>query len=84
MVLSAIWLAYPQLKQIAQRVPPWMIACIALAVLIIVVRPKAIFALAPVLAAIAVLQFFGWLFKPLPQKKRSASRSGKAKVQKPD
>jgi hypothetical protein len=71
LVLCAIWLAYPQLEKITQRVPPWMLGCIVLGMLIIIVRPRMVIYLAPVLAAIAVLQFVGWLFKPLPQQKRS-------------
>jgi hypothetical protein len=70
LVLCAIWLAYPQLEKITQRVPPWMLGCILLGMLVVVVRPRMILYLAPVLAAIAVLQFVGWLFKPLPQPKR--------------
>ena len=75
LVLGAILLAYPQLVQISQRVPPWLIGCILLAAMIVAIRPKAILVLAPIVAAIAVLQFVGWLFKPLPQKKRAGQRA---------
>ena len=34
-VLCAIWLAYPQLVQISQRVPPWLIGCILLGALVV-------------------------------------------------
>jgi hypothetical protein len=70
LVLCAIWLAWPQLLQITQRVPPWIFGCILLALLIVMIRPKAILILGPVVAGIFVLQFMGWLFKPLPRKTR--------------
>ncbi|MFV1965433.1 MAG: hypothetical protein ACC628_08430 [Pirellulaceae bacterium] len=78
LVLCTIWLALPQLKQITQRVPPWMFGCILLALAIVIIRPRYIVALAPVLGAIAVLQFVGWLVKPLPQKRRPRPQSGNA------
>lgn len=78
LVLGAIWLAYPQLEQLFQRVPPWLVAVVGLALLVVVVRPKAIFAVAPILGAVAVLQFFGWLMRPLPQPKRKPSQRRKS------
>jgi hypothetical protein len=74
LVLGAIWLAYPQLKQIVERVPAWMMVSVGLAVAVLVVRPRAILAIGPVLLVIFVLQFLGWLFRPLPNPKRSTTR----------
>jgi len=66
LTLTAVWLAFPQLDDIADRVAPWMLAVIGIGGLIFIAKPKTILYLGPLLAAIAVLQFVGWLFKPLP------------------
>jgi hypothetical protein len=66
LVLGAMWLSYEQVLKISQRSPPWLLGCIGFALLVIVIRPKAILIVAPLLALVALLQFFGWLFKPLP------------------
>lgn len=66
LVLGAMWLAYEQVVKIGQRSPPWLLGCIGLCLLVIVIRPKAILIVVPLLALVALLQFFGWLFKPLP------------------
>ena len=71
LVLGAMWLAYEQVLKIGQRSPPWLLGCIGLCLAVIVVRPKAILIVGPLLAAVAVLQFFGWLFKPLPNPPKS-------------
>jgi hypothetical protein len=69
LTLSAIWLAFPQLDELSRRVPPWLLACVGLGLLVVVIRPRAILTIGPVLAVIFALQFVGWLFKPLPKKK---------------
>ena len=74
LVLGAAWLAWPQLKQLAQRVPPWLMAVAFLALIIVMMRPRYILVLAPILAALAVLQFVGWLFRPLPRPNRPGPR----------
>lgn len=64
--LGAIWLAFPQAVEIAERFPPWLIACIAIGGLVIIARPRAAVYVLPALLLIGALQFVGWLFKPLP------------------
>ena len=66
LVLGTIWLAFPQVLQIFERVSPAIIGFILVGALIVAVRPKAILYIGPVLAAIAFLHFVGWLFKPPP------------------
>ena len=66
LLLAAIWLALPQLAQLAQRMPPWLAGGTLLVGLLVAIRPRLIVYVAPLLAAMAVLQFWGWLFKPLP------------------
>ena len=69
LLLAAIWLAFPQVVGLAKRFPPWLMAAVAISGLVIAARPRMIFYAGPVIAAIAFLQFVGWLFKPLPQRK---------------
>jgi hypothetical protein len=71
LVLAAMWLAYEQVLKLGKRWPPWVWGVIGLSMLVIVVRPNAILFVAPLIAGIAVLQFFGWLFKPLPNPRKS-------------
>ena len=79
LMLAAIWLAFPQVIGLAKRFPPWLLATIGFAGLVVAVRPRMIVYLAPVAAAITVLQFVGWLFKPLPiaKPKRQTRRASK-------
>lgn len=74
LVLGTMWLAYEQVLKIGRRSPPWLLGCIGLCLLVIVLRPKAIVIVAPLLALVAVLQFFGWLFKPLPNPHKAPRR----------
>ncbi len=78
-VLGLMWLAYEQVLKISQRSPPWLLGCIGLCLLVIVARPKAIVIVAPLLAAVAVLQFFGWLFKPLPNPRKTTRSTPRPK-----
>jgi len=64
LVLGAIWLAYEQVHDIARRTPPWVLGAIGISLLIIVVRPRAILALGPLLAGALVLHYLGRLLKP--------------------
>ncbi len=74
-VLGAMWLAYDQVLKLGQRSPPWLLGCIGLCLLVIVVRPKAIVVVAPLLAVVAAMQFVSWLFKPLPNPRRRSRTS---------
>lgn len=75
LVLGAAWLAWPQLTQLAHRVPPWFLAVAVLGLMVVMMRPRSVLILGPILAALAVLQFFGWLFQPLPRPGRPARRT---------
>ena len=79
LMLNVIWLAFPQVVGLAKRFPPWLMATIGVTGLVIAARPRMIIYLGPVVAAIAVLQFVGWLFKPLPnpKPKRQAKTASK-------
>lgn len=77
-VLSLYWLAYDQVMHMLSRSPPWMIGMVLLAVGILVIRPKSLIFIAPVLAMMAAMQFVSWLFKPLPTKKPAKPNSEKS------
>ncbi|NOY43278.1 MAG: hypothetical protein GXP26_15775 [Planctomycetes bacterium] len=64
MVLGAIWLAYDQVHEIIRRTPPWLIGAIGLSLVVVVVRPRAILALGPLLAGAVALHYLGRLLKP--------------------
>jgi len=69
LMLGAIWLAFPQIIGLAKRFPPWLLATAGVTAFTIAAFPKRIVYLGPIVAAIAFLQFVGWLFKPLPTAK---------------
>ena len=79
MMLGAIWLAFPQVVGLAKRFPPWLMATVAISGLVVAARPRMILYLGPVVAAIAFLQFVGWLFKPLPNPKAKREANTAAK-----
>lgn len=71
LVLGALWLALPQLQQLLLRFPPWFLATLAGLTLLLCLRPNMARYLLPLAAAIALLQFAGWILKPPTQGKPS-------------
>ena len=63
LVLGAIWLAYDQVRDIARKTPPWVAGAILICLLVVVVRPRAIFAVGPLLAGALALHYLGRLLK---------------------
>lgn len=80
LVFGAAWLAFPQVVQMATRVSVPFAILMSVIGLIIVIRPRTAIVFLPVMAALAALQFMGWLMKP-PERKlqRGARRQEKAK-----
>ncbi len=70
LVMGAVWLALPQLLKFTTHVSPVMLALIATIGVVVVIRPRTIVVLGPLLLVLALLQFFGWLLKPPPKKPR--------------
>ena len=67
LVFGAAWLAYPQLVHVATRTSPrFMLLMIGIG-LIILVRPRSVIILGPIMLVLAALQFAGWLMKPPPK-----------------
>jgi len=74
-VLGAMWLAYEQVHEIIRRTPPWVMGGAALGLLVVVVRPRAIIAVGPLLASAAMLHWLGKFLKPVSQSKEKTGRS---------
>ena len=76
-VLGAMWLAYDQMLSLSQRVPPWFLGGVGMCLIILVIKPKAIFFVAPLLALVALMQFVAWLIKPLPNPHKAKRKAAK-------
>lgn len=74
LVLGAIWLAMPQVESLITRTPPWLWAVLGMG-LLAAVFSKSFFIILPLIAAICLVQFVGWMFKPPSPKKRTGSPS---------
>ncbi len=70
LVLGAAWLALPNLLEQKSDASPLALTLAAVIVIVLVVRPRAIVVLWPILLILGILQFFRWLAKPPPGKKR--------------
>jgi hypothetical protein len=70
LVMGAIWLALPQLSRLQTRIPPWLIVLLLLGGVVTIARPRLILFVGPLLVLAILVQFIGWLFKPLPPPKR--------------
>lgn len=78
LTLGAIWLAFPQVTAILAKIPRWLLLCLVAAVATLVIRPKALLYVGPILAALAALQFVGWLFTPYKSSRGGSADRGKA------
>lgn len=63
LVLGAMWLAYEQAHEMIRSTPPWVMGGAALGLLVIVVRPRAIIVVGPLLAGAAALHWLGKFLK---------------------
>lgn len=69
LVLGAIWLAFPQLGNLLSRFPTWLTLLLGCLLLVAVFRSRAVVIILPLIAAVVLIQAFGWLLKPLPKSK---------------
>ena len=64
LLCSAVWLAWPQVSDLVERVPRWvgltLLGCLG----VIVFRPRLIIFVAPLLFALLLLHWLGLLIKP--------------------
>ncbi len=68
-----IWLALPQLISICGRFSPRLMIAVVIGGAVILARPKSFPVIAIIVAAVAALEFVGWMLKPLPRKKKGGS-----------
>ena len=67
LVLGAVWLALPNLLERRPDASPVVLILAGLVGLVIVVRPRSIVFLWPILLILAIVQFFRWLVRPPPK-----------------
>jgi hypothetical protein len=80
LVLGALWIAYPQLVQLAKRFPKWLYAVIAMAASVVAFGPRSLIFIIPAILLLGALQVGAWLLKPLPKKKRAAKTHPPKKI----
>ena len=78
LVLGSIWLALPQVHSLIRNAPPWLWAVMGLG-LIAIVFTKSFVIVVPLVAAICLIQFVGWMFKPPATRGRSSDRQRPSK-----
>ncbi len=61
MVLAAIWLAFPQLLRLTEEFSPWMVGMLALCGIVVILRPRSIVVIGPLMLVLGTLYFIGWL-----------------------
>lgn len=62
LVLIALWLAFPQILGVLRKWPPWIVATVLVGGLIVILRPRALVVVLPILLIIGALQLAGWFF----------------------
>lgn len=77
LVLGAIWLAFPQISRLTVTTSTWFLLLLGAIGMMIAARPKLIVVLGPIMLLLILLQFFGWLIKPLSR--GTSTRSGPAR-----
>lgn len=65
MTLGVAWLAFPQIVQLSAYCSPKLLLALAVGGMVVIARPKAFPIVALLIGAVAVLEFVGWLLKPL-------------------
>ena len=68
LVFGAVWLALPNLINRKTNASPMVLTLAGLVGLVIVLRPKSIIFLWPILVILAISQFFRWLVQPPPKR----------------
>lgn len=76
MTLGVAWLAFPQIMQLSAYCSPKLLLALAVGGVVVIARPKAFPIVALLIGVVAVLEFVGWLLKPLrPPDKPPSGRS---------
>lgn len=72
LVLACLWFALPKLLEQKGTVSPLALTLGGALLLVIIIRPKAIIFLWPVVLILFVTQFFHWLVKAPPRKTKNS------------
>ena len=75
LVSATSWLAYPQLRQLARKFPPWLMVSSAFGLVILLIQPKFFRLVCPLLVVVIAFQFVSQLFLPPTSKARSVRDS---------
>lgn len=77
-LLGALWLAFPQIVELSQRVPPWLLGSIVVGGIAIMIRPRNIVLVGPLLIVLALMHFLGALFRSKPKSKGQKGLKGQS------
>ena len=78
-VLGALWLAFPRIVDLTERVPAWLLGAFLVGGIAISVRPRNVVFIAPLLLILVVMHFLGWLFRPLSKGAKERRKGGGSK-----
>ena len=62
-MLGAIWLAWPQLQDLASKTPWWLVTSVLLVGLLVAARPNTARFAIPILLVVLALKWFGNVFR---------------------
>ena len=68
-LLGAIWLGYPQAQSTLAKVPGWLIGSTLIAFIAVLIRPKLLWLVIPILGVVVALQALGVISKRLGGKR---------------
>ena len=75
-VLGALWLALPEIHRVLSRIPDWLLGPMAVGLLVVLVRPKLLLIVIPIVGVLIALQFtgriLGWFGPHRPKRKPEA------------
>lgn len=74
LVLVALWLAFPQVLGVLRRWPPWILASVLVGGLIVILRPRALVLVLPILLVIGAIQLASWLLPPTRRRRPPGHR----------
>lgn len=58
-LLAAVWLALPEIKRTLARIPAWLLTTIGIGGLVVLIRPKLLLIVLPIVGALIALQIAG-------------------------
>ncbi len=58
-LLAALWLALPEIQQVLARVPAWLLVTVGIGGFVVLLRPKLLLVVIPIVGALLALQILG-------------------------